>query len=281
MKVKRFKWYIVISVMIIFFEIWFLSNGYGHKKRIDEVNFEPPVPKPESTLKLYISLFPSEQEEKKISIRLIAWRDLNNDFMYTELGEEEVAKKIEVTDNEKGDEEPLKNEIRVIIDDDLQNDQFQKYTAIVTVDKDKKSSSIIVKRQKSLSKVPRPGNGDEPDYWPFRKIYLLFRMPYEVALRLTESKEWLRRCGEDGNEIGDKHGDYEGRSNVYIYNLSDGKLESILQGKDSLHLSPVWSFDNKRIALIVNKAGKWRIAWTDIRVRKLQMVTEGPDDLNL
>jgi len=252
--------FLLLPVLILLLSL----VGSGQEYPIGDVKFEPPDPRPESVLRLRISLFPPEEGGKEISIRLITYTDRNNDWKLT--GPKEIIKHppIKLKDNQGKDEEPLENEILVSIYNILTDYPPQKYTVIITYGRDKKSASIIVPREED-DQTPRGRS---------LGILRILRIPYEIAQKLLKLQDELRRGARDEQGVYN----YKGERSVCVYNVNEKKLDRVAHSTDALYLSPTWSSDSKKIALIVNQGGKWKIAWVGIQDKKLQVVTEGHDD---
>jgi len=247
--------------LLLLFLFSFSIDGYSQTYSIDDVKFKPPDPQPESTIRLRVSLYPSEQADEHILIRLITLTDLNDDCKYAYPGEEVEHPLIKVKDNEKGtDEDSLKDEILVRIYEVPKDHPPQKYTAIVTFGQDYKSASIIVPPQKTPVCNPT-------DDWSIRNA---LRIPYNVAQNLRGLKDILK--GEGAQD------EYLGEHNLYVCTPKEKLPEKIAHSTEAFYLFPTWSFDSKKIAIIANQGGTRKLAWTDIEHQNLQVVTTGPDD---
>jgi len=249
----------------MFSALFFLTTlGHSQTHHIEEVKFDPPNPQSKTTLKLYVRLFPSEEEVREVSIRLLTWRDLNNDCKYTAQGEELQHPIIRARNNDQGNGEAYsENEITIPIYEVPVDHPPQKYTAIVTLDGDSQSASITIPPKNGTSCSPSDSSLD----WSLGKV---LSIPFDIARRLRTLQDNLTR--------GDLGGDYQGQHSLSVYTLTEEKVEQLSHNAEALYLSPTWSSDSKKVTFIFNQDGRKTIAWSDVEKKNLEVMTAGPED---
>jgi len=271
------KYYVRMIIMTIIINsacFVFLIKANGLKNQgycIDEILFSKNIT-PGASVKLYISLFPKEKNNYTLSIQLITWTDINNDFKYSDPGEEIIHKKIFIKDNEKGkDEEPAKNEIEVTIFS-VPKDLIlapQKYTAIIECNSDRKIVSKNLSDRQKYKLISK------------KKFHFndLLNIPYEVAKGLHAIKDALR---ENINEYLFRENNYTEIQSLYIYNILTKKEQKVLSNKEMVIMSPNWAFDNQKITFVTYNKSNYRIAWTDTHKNSpsINYLTTGAKDID-
>lgn len=187
------------------------------------------------------------------------WTDLNDDGRYTK-GEEVPHSVIEVRDNDtEKDEEKSKNKIFVPIYSVPQDHPPQEYLVTVTFGNTSKDEAISVDTNR--------GDGN-----PFiRFLREVADIPYNISRKFAEAKKIVTQRSPK---------DLRASNNLYVYGLKEEKRRKIIHSEDVFYLSPTWSFDSKKISLIIKQEDESKIAWADIEKKKLQVITTGLNDIS-
>ena len=221
---------------------------------ISEVLFQPPEPQPGGELRLAITLFPSAPKGENISIRLITYSDLDGDWMIEKEKNEVVEHPvIIIQDNQKEspeDEEPLDNEILVLIYKVPQDFPPQKYVALVTFEKNKETLSASI-----LILVPRKNSPILPSVKIGKGVEKIFKTSREAArevLYYVKEKGPLEHLGR--------------QSGLDIYTLQDKTRSAIIDTKQIAigYFNPVWSGKGDKIAFFIEENDKRSIAWRSL-----------------
>jgi hypothetical protein len=235
-----------------------VTIGEARENAINDILFQPPDPAPGSDLRLRIAVSPASQNPgKTVTIFLTTWTDKNGDCQYT-TGEDVEHPKILVKDNGVGDEETLmKNEIIVKIFSVPKESPPQEYRVYVKFGGAVKAESIFVP-------------SDQIGGGPFKPILAkLCQIEYKISKRFKTAQSEMRHRSPE---------ELKASNTLYVYDLNEKTRQKIAHSDTDSYLTPTWSFDSRKIALVLKQGAASKIAWLELERKELISISEGPDD---